>query len=325
MSNLFDICKNSVRLASYFCEEAFKQIESSRFIKQDLSPVTIADYGSQLIILNSLNQEKITVPMIAEETWESLKKHDEESDIISIIDSILKKINIKIEKNEYENIFHYQMPDEKSSTYFCLDPIDGTKGYLRGDQYAVALGLIKDGCAEMGILGCPRFGKYKKEMQGFIAYAQKGHGAFYSDGNLKNEKAAQCRKKNTFEDMIVLGSIEKSHGNLSFVDHLCLDMKLKNSPLRMDSQAKYVALGANVGDLYIRIPSDPQRKESIWDHAAGIAFNEEAGGKVTDLNGDKIKFFPHEKLDANIGIIASGFHDTKEIINYLQLRKKKVD
>ena len=39
--------------------------------------------------------------------------------------------------------------------YWTLDPIDGTKGFLRGDQYAVALGLIDDGEVILGVLGCP--------------------------------------------------------------------------------------------------------------------------------------------------------------------------
>jgi hypothetical protein len=36
-----------------------------------------------------------------------------------------------------------------------LDPVDGTKGFLRNDQYAVALGLIDHGEVVLGVLGCP--------------------------------------------------------------------------------------------------------------------------------------------------------------------------
>ncbi len=36
-----------------------------------------------------------------------------------------------------------------------LDPIDGTKGFLRREQYAVALALVRDGHVELGVLGCP--------------------------------------------------------------------------------------------------------------------------------------------------------------------------
>ena len=39
--------------------------------------------------------------------------------------------------------------------YWTLDPIDGTKGFIRGDQYAIALALIEQGQVKVGVLGCP--------------------------------------------------------------------------------------------------------------------------------------------------------------------------
>ena len=39
--------------------------------------------------------------------------------------------------------------------HWTLDPIDGTKGFLRGEQYAVCLALIEDGEVVLGVLGCP--------------------------------------------------------------------------------------------------------------------------------------------------------------------------
>ena len=39
--------------------------------------------------------------------------------------------------------------------FWCLDPIDGTKGFLRGGQYAVCLALVVDSVVEIGVIGCP--------------------------------------------------------------------------------------------------------------------------------------------------------------------------
>ena len=39
--------------------------------------------------------------------------------------------------------------------YWTLDPVDGTKGFLRHDQYVVALALIEHGRPVLGVLGCP--------------------------------------------------------------------------------------------------------------------------------------------------------------------------
>lgn len=41
--------------------------------------------------------------------------------------------------------------------HWVLDPVDGTLGFVRGDQYAVALALVDDGEVGLGVLGCPNF------------------------------------------------------------------------------------------------------------------------------------------------------------------------
>ena len=39
--------------------------------------------------------------------------------------------------------------------FWTLDPIDGTKGFLRGEQFAVCLALVVDGVVQVGVMGCP--------------------------------------------------------------------------------------------------------------------------------------------------------------------------
>ncbi|MFM8785308.1 MAG: inositol monophosphatase family protein [Phycisphaerales bacterium] len=41
---------------------------------------------------------------------------------------------------------------------WTIDPLDGTKGYLRGGQFAIALALLEDGVPVVGVLGLPRLG-----------------------------------------------------------------------------------------------------------------------------------------------------------------------
>lgn len=47
--------------------------------------------------------------------------------------------------------------------HWVLDPVDGTLGFVRGDQYAVALALVEDGKVVLGVLGCPNY-PMKKEL-----------------------------------------------------------------------------------------------------------------------------------------------------------------
>lgn len=68
-----------------------------------------------------------------------------------------------------------------SGRHWALDPIDGTKGFLRGGQYAVCLGLIEDGEVVLGVMGCPNLPldpKNKDGEKGALFVAVKGEGAF---------------------------------------------------------------------------------------------------------------------------------------------------
>ena len=65
--------------------------------------------------------------------------------------------------------------------HWALDPIDGTKGFLRGGQYAVCLALIVDGIVQLGVVGCPNLPVDHQKPEGergslFIAI--RGQGAF---------------------------------------------------------------------------------------------------------------------------------------------------
>lgn len=63
---------------------------------------------------------------------------------------------------------------------WTIDPIDGTKGFLRGEQYAVCLSLIVDAQVQVGVIGCPNLpaDPANPELgQGCIFVAVKGHGA----------------------------------------------------------------------------------------------------------------------------------------------------
>lgn len=83
-------------------------------------------------------------------------------------------------------------------------------------------------------------------------------------------------------------------------------------PARLDSQVKYGILADAKADLYLRIPTNPKYQENIWDHAAGSLIVEEAGGVVTDMNGNGLDFGNGKTLGVNFGIVVSNgsIHDS---------------
>ncbi len=70
---------------------------------------------------------------------------------------------------------------EPGARFWTLDPIDGTKGFLRGDQYAVALALIEGNAVQAGALGCPNLSDgYRPDSEGLgsLVIAARGQGAW---------------------------------------------------------------------------------------------------------------------------------------------------
>lgn len=66
------------------------------------------------------------------------------------------------------------------SGMWTLDPIDGTKGFLRGEQYAVCLAFIVDSVVQIGVMGCPNLptsGMNSEGEKGCLFVAVRGHGA----------------------------------------------------------------------------------------------------------------------------------------------------
>ena len=111
----------------------------------------------------------------------------------------------------------------------------------------------------------------------------------------------------------LLRSFESGHTNVSQIDSFTQALGIQVEPVRMDSQAKYAVLAAGKGDLLLRLlsPSKPDYREKIWDQAAGSLVLEEAGGRITDLDGKPLDFESGRRLTHNRGILASNraLHD----------------
>jgi 3'(2'), 5'-bisphosphate nucleotidase len=196
--------------------------------------------------------------------------------------------------------------------FWTLDPVDGTKGFLRGDQYAIALALISGGKVQIGALGCPNISdSYKPDKggRGTLAVAVRGEGAWQTalDSDTYNFSPLQVSAVTVPKEARLLRSVESGHTNVGKMDYLAEELAVEVEPVRMDSQAKYMVLAAGKAELYLRFLSSrqPDYKERIWDQAAGSLIVEEAGGQVSDLQGKPLDFSAGRTLLHNRGVLAS--------------------
>jgi 3'(2'), 5'-bisphosphate nucleotidase len=216
-------------------------------------------------------------------------------------------------------------PDGSTERYWTLDPIDGTKGFLRGEQYAIALALIDNGRVVLGVLGCPNLplGDGSNET-GVVMTGVSGSGA--SVLSLDDPKAATRR-------IAVSGvtepsaarfceSVESGHSDQDASAEIAAMLGITAEPYRIDSQCKYAAVARGDASIYLRLPTSEEYREKIWDHAAGAIVVEEAGGTVTDVHGTPLDFSRGRSLEANQGIIATNGHILVEVVNAVRTALK---
>ncbi|MCK5055620.1 MAG: 3'(2'),5'-bisphosphate nucleotidase [Candidatus Aminicenantes bacterium] len=278
--------------------------------KADRSPVTIADFASQAVICRILKNAFPGLPIVAEENSDVLKKPENEAILRRILQYLERDDDInKIvkEDNLFESIdLGCGVPDDK--IFWTLDPIDGTKGFLRGEQYAIALALIVKGTVQLGILGCPNLRiEGSSPDLGCLIFAVRGEGARIL--NLDKNEAEKIRVSSISqpEKMRFVQSYESAHGNLDLQLEIVRILEMDRDPVQVDSQVKYGFVSAGNAEIYLRIPNPktPDYKEKIWDHAAGSIIVEEAGGRVSDIFGKKLDFSVGKTLRNNTGIFVS--------------------
>ena len=278
--------------------------------KADRSPVTIADFASQAIICRILKNAFPGLPIVAEENSAALKKPENETVLSRILHYLRKDDEINrfiTEDNLFESIdLGCDEPDDK--LFWTLDPIDGTKGFLRGEQYAIALALIVKGTVQLGILGCPNLKiEGGTSNRGYLIFAVRGEGARILSIEKNEMEKIHVSSISQPEKMRFVQSYESAHGNLDLQMDIARILKMEKDPVQVDSQVKYGFVSTGNAEIYLRIPNPktPDYKEKIWDHAAGSIIVEEAGGSVSDIFGKELDFSAGKTMQNNTGIFVS--------------------
>lgn len=282
--------------------------------KSDDSPVTVADFGAQAIIINAINNAFPNDKIVGEEDASKLRQDPNLRSKIWNLVQEASNDNLDIPKLNDENemcdtIDKGNSEGGNQGRIWALDPIDGTKGFIRKGQYAVCLALIIDGKVELGVIGCPNLDG------GSLFSAAKSQGAFVSSlDDPNNQQPISFNKDITVETLgnaTFCESVESGHSNQGTQAQIANKLGITKEPVRMDSQAKYCSISQGQGEIYLRLPVTMSYQEKIWDHAAGNVLVTEAGGTVTDMYGKELDFGHGRTLGNNKGVVASaaGIHD----------------
>ncbi len=301
------VASQAVALASAVCGRVQRELVTlagaGTMSKDDRSPVTVADFASQAVIGRALRDALPGDGLVAEEASSELRRPEN----TAMLERVAGFASLTLTQ-ALEGIDHGSFePVGSSRRYWVLDPIDGTKGFLRGGQYAVALALIEDGQVVVGVLGCPNYAG------GVMLIATRGGGTHAVKLEAFNVGASGQRvsvSTLTLPEARVCESVESGHTKQDASVEVVKRLGIGGEPVRMDSQCKYAAVAMGEAEVYLRLPTKKGYVERVWDHAAGALCVTEAGGSVTDVTGKALDFSQGRGLERNSGVIATsgGFH-----------------
>ena len=299
--------------------------------KEDTSPVTVADYGAQAVISVALQRElagRWGFSMVAEEDSADLLGDENRglrARITELVNAALageEGLGPLSEADVLAAIDAGGSEGGHEGKHWVLDPIDGTRGFVAGRQYAIALGLLDGGEPVLGVMGCPNMPQAPMTQRdgtstavegvdgaggagvGCIFAAVKGRGTFVGPLSEGMPKRAASVEDLQSEEAVFMESVEAKHSNHEFSGRVAKILKVTNEPLRVDSQAKYGAIARGDASIFMRFPPATYR-EKIWDHAAGAIIIQEAGGLVSDAAGKPLDFSKGRWLDIDGGIVAA--------------------
>ncbi len=302
----------AVRRATKLCQKVRGAMVSPETMqKKDRSPVTVADFASQAVVCAMLADALPNDPIVGEEKADELRQ-PEQSDIRSIVvEHVCEAMDKVVDDDTVLKWIDRGTADGSTPRYWTVDPIDGTKGFLRGDHYVVALALIEGGEVTAGLLGCPEL--TRGDGNGAVMVATRGGGAFQLPLDAEDERdtsgeAVRVSDITDSSQARFCESVDSGHSDQDTSRSVAASLGITQDPVRMDSQAKYAAVARGDASIYMRLPTRADYREKIWDHAAGMLIVEEAGGRVTDVHGKRLDHSHGRRYEQNAGIIATNGH-----------------
>ncbi|KAL6696202.1 hypothetical protein J3F84DRAFT_373367 [Trichoderma pleuroticola] len=143
--------------------------------KHDATPVTMADFGAQALIMAALSQLFPWDSFVGEEDAETLRKDEA---LAATVFELVQEISDDFAKHESVNADEHlavtSLPGVMSQAemldlldragrgtpgpkgrFWIMDPVDGTATFLKGQQYAISLALVDDGKEVLSVVCYP--------------------------------------------------------------------------------------------------------------------------------------------------------------------------
>jgi 3'(2'), 5'-bisphosphate nucleotidase len=230
--------------------------------KPDCTPVTVADRESEEQILKGLERVAPGVAVIAEEQRAA---------------------------GRTPNV---------AGTFFLVDPLDGTKGFIRGrSEFTINIALVEERRPVFGLVYAPALADFSvtlgPELAAHAHLSPQAIVARLADCGLR---PIQTR---TPDPNALRALTSQSH--LNDPTRRVLDSYGVVERRALASSLKFALIARGEADLYVRVAPTNE-----WDTAAGHAVLAAAGGTVTTLDGEPLLYGHADRGFANSAFIAWG-------------------
>jgi 3'(2'), 5'-bisphosphate nucleotidase len=306
--------------------------------KDDLSPVTVGDFAIQALLTATIYHAFPADRFVGEESAADLRENPM---LLGRVWDLLVRIGEDAEASELCKI--PESPERMcemidwcgfgvpggtdAGRVWVFDPIDGTKTFVRGEMYAINVALLDGGKQVLSVVGYPVLsmdaqapvsnGTLDPAGKGCIMFAAKGYGTYVrplpGPIDVAPRKIERHAETSTLQD---LRSVSCYNMLDSGVDHIHkavtekLGIPFPGCDL-LGWVPRWGVLGLGLANVTIWVYKRRDRHAKIWDHAGAMLLFEEAGGKITDVDGKDIDLSVGRKMSANFGFVAApnGVHD----------------
>jgi len=250
-----EVALEALRAAAGVCFEVQANlVRAATLEKRDLSPVTVADFASQALVCRHLQAAFPDDAVVGEESSAALRAPEGRRALELVVGHVRR---FAPDADQTRTLAWIDRGDGvPKGRFWTLDPIDGTKGFLRREQYAVALALIDEGVVRLGALACPELPVDPERPdgeRGLLCIAIRGEGAWWTSlaephgvlSSMRTDPATDPTEARLVE------SVESGHADQGAHRQIAERLGIRRSSLRLDSQAKYAAVARGEATSYL--------------------------------------------------------------------------
>lgn len=290
--------RNAIENAHSLCQ--YLRMTYLEKLDKDNECVTLADFGTQVILNKTLYDNYPNHSVISEENSYDFLKFTSENQRLFVISIVSKILNENISQDEFIRWLDYGQSSISNKSW-VIDPIDGTLEFLNSNQYVIGIGELENSKPCFSYLSS--FSTFTNQPIHYFTWQGKSYKYYSYDGRMI-ELHVSDRNISVARPYCNNSDLSKIY-NIDFIE---TDV--------FSTLNGYISIASGESDVLISLKF-ANTSLKVWDHAGGIVLLQNAGGIISDIDGRKLDFSQGSLLSKNKGAILSNgkFHEKLLLVN----------